>query len=1175
MTQKLSQYFSVKTRYSRSINLERDLQKVEALEGYILTDRAINALKRILMGLSETPGNRAWTLTSVYGTGKSAFANYLACLFSGEKKLAGNLAREIAQNTLRVNSVEWETASNIPGIGYITAVATGQREPIAQTIIRALLTGIETFFSSKQQKTIKVISVVRELESKIAKGELINNKEIISIIKQVATTAKTKVFFIIDELGKNLEYTALNQESNDLYLLQQLAELPKDENIKIYFLGILHQAFAEYSQRLAANTRNDWAKIQGRFEDIPFSESPAQMINVISQAIDHSQAESILSSQYNTYKEWLEHLQSIILGVDLTFELLQGVYPLHPITALVLPNLCYRYAQNDRSLFTFLTSAEPYSLKNFLEEVTCEQQPLPTLKLDRVYDYFVETAGMGLVSRYNLQRWVEIENLIADAQHQDDDTLKVLKTIGILNLVTVTGGMRATRKLVALAVSESPSEDNLNFWYGVINELLRKGIVTHRRQLDELRIWQGSDFNVDSELAQYLSLSGSSLVELLSKQLQLKPLIAQRHSYQTGTLRYLERRYVDRAEDLNNLSCSHSDSDGLIVYWVDEQFPKEVKATLLDGKPLILVCGTRLELLSNRSREVAALRRIQVGCPELQTDGVARQEVRYRLTEAQRLLEEAFQIAFNLSSGKNLCWFDGHKVSLNNIAEFNALVSRVCDQVYHQTPILWNELINRRELTSMGTKARRELIEAMLSHPHEENLGLCGNGPEVSMYHSLLKHSGIHRQEENTWGFYPPKEGATLSSFWDAIEEFCLQAQETPQTLNKLYHFLASPPYGIKQGAIPVIVIAVLLSYQEEIGLYKEGTFIPLLGLEHLELLVRYPERYGVKHFKIVGMRGEVLKELAKILRKSPVIKLENLRNATLLNLVTPLYQFVNRLPAYTKKTTRLGQEAITTLKALQETVEPDELLFTKLPIACGLNPIGINELSDVTKAQTLSQKLGVILRELNSAYGDLLSQCQAILYSDFGLRADEKQLRKDLQVRAGYVVNHCLEPTLKRFSQAALDDTADQKQWLEAILMIVADKPAESWTDEDVKGFEIKVADLARQFKNLEALQKEIKTETSRDDLAKTLGFEAQRITLTSADGQETHRLVWVDPQQDDKVEQIVNSICNKLQLYDENFRQTVLAKLSQRLLSSSFPDSKPENIPRKKVPKKSYVKN
>ena len=84
-------------------------------------------------------------------------------------------------------------------------------------------------------------------------------------------------------------------------------------------------------------------------------------------------------------------------------------------------------------------SSDSLTLKRFLEEVSVESDVLPTLTLDQLYDYFIEAAGMGLASRPNLQRWVEIQDLIADANHLNADYVRTLKTIGILNLVTVTG----------------------------------------------------------------------------------------------------------------------------------------------------------------------------------------------------------------------------------------------------------------------------------------------------------------------------------------------------------------------------------------------------------------------------------------------------------------------------------------------------------------------------------------------------------------------------------------------------------------------------------------------------------------------------------------------------------------------------------------------------------------
>ncbi|BAU06607.1 hypothetical protein [Fischerella sp. NIES-3754] len=1145
--QKLSHYFSLQRRYSRSINLERDLDNVEALEGYVLTKRAIDSLGRILTNFNSDQGNRAWTLTSVYGTGKSAFAHYLISLVANSQNRMHIKALSIAEEKLgRDSDIYQLIQEKINPKGLIRAVATGQREPISHTIIRALLTGVNNFWTTSQKNKINVIRQLIDLAAEINDGGKVDSKEISNLVLEVARESKSGIFLVIDELGKNLEYAAHAQGAEDLYVLQQLAELPKDSKTPIYILGILHQAFAEYSQRLATVQRNEWAKIQGRFEDIPFTESSGQMMGLIGQAIDSSAAENI-SCAINSYsEEWWQYLESTIVDEEVTEQVIKEVYPLHPLSALVLPTLCQRYAQNDRSLFTFLTSSEPLSFRNFLEEATVKNDILPSLKLERVYDYFIEAAGMGLASRPNLQRWVEIQDLINDAKRLEEDSLKVLKTIGILNLITVTGSMRATRTLVSLAMCDRPSEEQINYWQQIIDKLLKQNLITHRRQLDELRIWQGSDFNVDGELSTYIEQERSPLVKLLSLHRPLKPLVAQRHSYQTGTLRYFERHYLDNSQDLHQLRCSSVDADGFVGYWVDDEIPSSVPSTTSDGKPLVILSAANLDILQIRTLEFVALTNIKKTAKELQTDGVARKEVNYRAKEAEEFLDETLNQSFSIGVNQQ-CWIQGQIETLNNITDFNSKLSDICDRVYHRSAILWNELINRRDLTSQGAKARRELIQAMLEHQYEEKLGLEGYGPEVSMYYSLLEETGIHRQEDESWDFYPPSENSGLNSLWEAVENFCLAATEKSQSFDLLYQYLAAPPYGVKQGAVPVILAAVLLYHADDLGLYQDGTFIPVLGTEHFELLVKYPERFAVKYFAVVGLRAEVFKELEVILRNPQLKKLGKVRNATLLTVVTPLYQFVKKLPKYTQQTRRLANEARAILKALQTTVEPDELLFKALPAACNLPPIGTEAGDDGVTAKTLRTKLVHALREIHTAYDHLLSDCQKLIYEAFGVRSQETKLREDLRVRANYLAGKCIEPLLKRFVRAASDESKSDSQWLEALVMIVADKPAESWTDDDAIAFEMKLADLVRRFKNLEALQKEV--------AAKGEGFEARRITMTRPDGQEIHQMVWVDHGRESQVEQIVDEILAKLP-DDQQLRQAILAKLSERILDPDLVD-------------------
>ena len=51
--------------------------------------------------------------------------------------------------------------------------------------------------------------------------------------------------------------------------MQELAELANRSDGNLIFIGILHQSFFEYANNLSINVKKEWAKIQGRFLDIP------------------------------------------------------------------------------------------------------------------------------------------------------------------------------------------------------------------------------------------------------------------------------------------------------------------------------------------------------------------------------------------------------------------------------------------------------------------------------------------------------------------------------------------------------------------------------------------------------------------------------------------------------------------------------------------------------------------------------------------------------------------------------------------------------------------------------------------------------------------------------------------------------------------------------------------
>jgi len=1129
--QPLSTYFTLHRRYFRSVNLERDLDRADTVRGYVPTERSTEAVRRILGALANPKAHRSWTMTGVYGTGKSAFAHYLLALCAPEDSGMRRDALAIAHQAFPPHSPErLAIEAPLPDQGFVRAAATGRREPLCLTFARALVNGIDAFWG-RRRKPAALMQILGDWDCELDKpNPEIRDRDILTLIPQLLKEAGTSILLVIDELGKNLEFATHHQGTGDLYLLQEIAELTVKGPHQVYFLGILHQSFAGYGDRLTAVEQNEWNKIQGRFEDIVFAESPNQMTRLIGQAIDRSQADPILYVLQQVSEAWVAALQAVLTEQAISASILAHAYPLHPLAALVLPMLCVRYAQNDRSLFTFLTSDEPLGFSEFLHQNFVVDDPIPTLKLHQIYDYFVESVS-GFSARTNLQRWVEVQSLIQDARGQRPDVLQVLKTIGLLNLVTSSGSLRATPQLVALALCDSPTDKKAQrHWKKVIQELQDKGLITYRRQRDELKLWEGSDFDSESAVREQIERECLPLADLLSQVRSLKPIVAQRHYTTTGTLRYFERRYADSRTDLETLRCSVESFDGLMVYWFDRELPATIPAQTSDAKPFILLHTDQLDLLRIRAQEYHALETIWHNAPELDTDGVARKEVRHRRVEAERLLDETLEQAFEPGQALGQIWVAGEWRKIPHARAFQGMLSEVCDRTYPQSLILDNELINRRELTSQGAKARRELIEAMLERGTQERLGLQGYGPDVTMYYSVLEATGIHRQDEEVWGFYPPEippgppwqggsseippgppseEGRVdVSSVWSAIHGFCQEATEKPRSLDHLYARLAAPPYGVKPGVVPVLLAAVLLYDTDQISLYKDGTFIPVLGPEHFELLVKDPGRFSVKYIELVGLRSQVFRELEAILTHGPAKARQGGRNRTVLSVVKPLVQFVRKLPAYTLKTKRLSAEAQGVLHTLQQTQEPDELLFSALPVACGFEPIRAGVADDEAIARQFREALVLRLREIHTAYDTLLAECETFLYNAFGLRSDRHQLRQDLQFRARYLLGNCLEPLLDRFVRAAVDETKGDRPWLEALVMIVADKPAESWQDSDADTFEIRLSELARRFMSREAMQKEIAASNRS-------GFDARRVTITRPDGSELNQMVWIEEEQ------------------------------------------------------------
>ena len=1138
----LNDYIKVKRRYSRSVNLERDLQIPDSVKGYILTPKTASLIKRFTQALSTDDSVRAWTVTGVYGTGKSAFAHFLTSLCSDEKDRIRVNALEVVQNSgLEIT----DSSFDLPEKGLIKAVATAQGEPVSKTILRGLYKGVNDEWTGKRGKKPLVHATINDLYSKIDSTESIDNKKVLDLIKETAKVSKRGLLILVDELGKNLEYASRHQAGGDLYLLQQIAELPSGkQNPKVFFIGLLHQSFADYSHSLTSAQRNEWGKIQGRFEDIPLSESSDRLLYVIGNAIDHDDSSDIAPIIISWAKKWRKTLAQLQFSNSFADKELSSIYPMHPVAAMTLPVLCNKFSQNDRTLFTFLASEEPHSFTSFLKANKVVNKQLPTLQIHQLYDYFIEYAGVTMSLRPQYQRWVEIQSRISDAHDLDADSLNLLKTIGILNLIANTGSLRATRNLVIMAMNdEASNKDNQKKWSTVIDSLITKGFITWRKQLDELRIWEGSDFNIDKEVAEQLELIRTPLADMLNEFYPQRPMVARRHSYQTGTLRYFEKTYIDKLPE--QAVITSSDCDGLIYYLLDSKATSSsIPKKTATGKPVIVVQGQDIDALRLACNEYVALRNIETHAKQLQTDGVARKELKQRLFLAKGVLDDVVASSFNFTINNVNCWMTGDKLKVKSDKALNNLLSVACDDSYRNGLKVWNELINRNQLSGQGSRARRQLFEAMINNQGQEHLGITGHGPDFAMFESLLISTGLYKKDNDNWIFESPDKTSGIYDVWKAVEEFCKSASDNARSVDELYTILEQPPYGMKHGAIPIVLLSVLLYHSDYLSVYFEGTYLPILTAPRFELLIKRPDKFAIKYFEISGLREQLFKELGEVISHASPVATQNVRNQTLLGVVNPLVKFIKKLPSYALKTDHISDEAKAVRKAIMEAREPDQLLFIALPNALRMKSMDNHISLDSDEIQGFRKKLISSLKELESAYKDILTSSENLLFKAFAVRSARVQLRDDLAVRAGHLNGRVVEPLLKRFITTSINSVYDDKQWLESVLMVIADKPVRSWTDQDVILFETKLSDLARRFMNLESIQSEMTNDFDGS-------FDARKLTVTYPEGNDLNTVVWIDHKQKAAIEKIAEKLIAEVSQHDESTKKAIILSLIEGVFS------------------------
>lgn len=1037
---KLTSIVKIDRRFARSARLDADLSGTPPLVGYVMQASIAKALTILADSQCESQQG-AYTWTGPYGGGKSSAALLVANLVAGAKDNR-KIASDIAGETL--TRLYAEAFPEPDGRWKIVAV-TGSRTRLREAIVEAATVALD--WSSAQAAEFGATDDAL-IAALIAGGE----------------SASSGTLLILDELGKLLEHEAL--EGGDVHLLQDLAERATRSKGRLIVIGILHQSFEQYAARAARDARQEWAKVQGRFQDIAFLSGADETVALLGRAISAEHPVTAVESAQQVAEAVAKRRPTEIAVLT---KALADTWPLNPVSALLLgPISRARFAQNERSVFGFLSSAEPSGFQEFLEHADAGSGTYDPAML---WDYMAANFGMSLAAGNDGSRFSLAYEAIERASAKGGSLhVALTKSAAIIEFFRNGSGLALADDFLEAAVPGSAPKAV----HAAIKDLLDWAILIRQPRLGGYALFAGSDFDLEEAIGRAVVPVDLLQLEGIPQRVGFGFAAAKRHYFMTGALRTFEiaiqmvtaeddaegvaARILARPQRGNGLMLLLL-SDGTLAHKATDGLTKAIAIVLnTSGRVIALGGASDSFALRNAAAELMAVERVFREHPQLEGDRIARREIAARqsscIDELHRNLETALERAK---------WYLSPAPVKAYSEPLAAIASKLADAGYAKAPILKSELLQRDKPSSNAMAALRDLAHAMVSGLAQKQLGMTQYPAELGLYLTVLKPFGLHREvKPGIFDFADPddsREGKSLQPAWDLLD----QAGDEP--LDAIYARWAAPPFGIKGGVMPALALAYMLAKRDTVAVYIDGVYQTAIDDVVVDRLLQKPGSFRLRHIDRSVREVAFLSGLAKLLNVT--------ESSASLPIAAALFQRFEALPNFAKRTLRLDADARNIRNVVMKADDPERLLFDDLPAALGdsLSPDAIYNAILAAEAS-----YPALLDELRVALGRALG----IDHRDFGGIAERTQ-----QIR-GMTNDYNFDAFADR-AAAIEQGTGD----IESLVSVLLHRPARNWSDRDREEALTEIARYGRRFRELEALAVVRDRRTHSEALALVVGLD------------------------------------------------------------------------------------
>ena len=1117
----MSKMITVSSGFQYSVNIGYDLNNDSKLKNFIPTKSALNLLEDILLSTQISSTERARVLIGAYGKGKSHIVlMILSILMKKDLDLFENLLPKLKGNTLLYKNIRnyYENNNKI-----LPVVISGSNTSLSQAFLLALQRTLaendlldimpetnykaaisvinrwknefpNTYVELQEEIGRPVSNFIEELEDynivayeqfervypKLTAGSTFNpflGFDVVELYESAATGLKERgysgIYVVYDEFSKFLEANISEASVSDTKMLQDFAEkCNRSAENQLHLMLISHKEIANYIDTLPKQKVDGWRGVSERFLHIHLNNNFSQTYEIIASVIQKNEcAWDKFQEKYTQDFESLNHrymshsIFSDLIGYNVN-GIIRNCYPLHPVSTFILPRLSERVAQNERTLFTFLSSTGASTLSSFLSKYTDDE--FEVITPDLIYDYFEplfkkEVYTMGFYKTYRLT--VNILEKLEDGSLES----KIVKTLSLIYVLEQFEKLKPSKDEIVGMFSVSFPVAEIEA--AITNLIENEYVIYLKRSNDYLKLKQTSGVDIQQQIKDTITQIQNkiSIKDTLNASNFDSYMYPSRYNDDKEITRYFSFEFINEdevSEDINwNIKSESVDADGMIYAVIPSNansISEVLERLLISSRE----CNNCVFILPKKYKEIKNIilefNAVSLLRAKAMNDKVLFEEYEVVYDDLKEIVENYINSYTRPEEFKSYYIYKGEVQSISRKAMFTALLSDICDELYPLTPVINNEAINRNEITSIANNSRNKIVSGLLRNELEKNLGLTGQ--EVSIMRNTLIRTGILVEENDILRIDLHPQDELIENMLNCIVNFILDIRiKGKQGFEDLYKALINSDnqIGLRKGLIPIYLAAVFHEYKQYLIISDRYGQVQI-NTDTLMQINANPEIYTLSYLDWNPEKEKFVSHLSQIF--SDYINEQEKNVNSYDYIVAAMRRWYLSLPKYAKETRKdplennVDKRYLVFLRMLKQNMGGHELLFQRLPEVFGYNEefnIGLWENIQVAK----------------SFYDDRIHALRLLLIDKVKeLFAVNKNSVQQSSL-SSIIKDWCETIDTKAFEQLFADGTEkclglfktisnDEETFISRLAKTVTDLRLEDWDDNKVLEFMNKLTD-------------------------------------------------------------------------------------------------------------------